>query len=144
MKVNEIMTADPAVCTAEGSIADAARLMATHDCGEIPVVDNRESRKPIGVITDRDIACRAVANGKGPESKIAEFMSRDVVTCSLGGDIQECMDKMEQYQLRHIPIVDAQGRICGIVAQADLAKKTGQRETAHVVSGVSQPTQPTL
>lgn len=144
MQVQEIMTADPAVCTAEDSIADAARLMSRHDCGEIPVVDNRESRKPTGVITDRDIACRAVANGKGPETKVAEVMSKDVVTCEPDADAQDCMDKMQQHQLRRIPVVDAQGRICGIVAQADLAQRTGQRETAQVVRDVSQPSQPTL
>ncbi|HET6726330.1 MAG TPA: CBS domain-containing protein [Gammaproteobacteria bacterium] len=144
MKVKEIMTADPAVCTADASIADAARLMSTHDCGEIPVVDNRETRKPVGVITDRDIACRAVANGKGPDTKVADVMSNDVVTCEPDADVQDCIDKMEQYQLRRIPIVDAQGRICGIVAQADLANKTSHRETARVVRDVSQPTQVTL
>lgn len=144
MKVKEIMTTDPACCTADGSIADAARLMSEHDCGEIPIVDNLESRKPTGVITDRDIACRAVANGKGPETKVAEVMSNAVVTCEPDVDAQECMDKMQHHQLRRIPVVDTQGRICGIVAQADLAQQTGHRETAQVVRDVSQPSQPSL
>ncbi|HET6654992.1 MAG TPA: CBS domain-containing protein [Gammaproteobacteria bacterium] len=138
------MTQDPAVCTADKSIADVARLMADNDCGEIPVVDDLESRKPTGVITDRDIACRAVAKGKGPDTRVSEVMSENVVTCEPDADAQDCMDKMERHQLRRIPIVDAQGRICGIVAQADLARQTSHRDTARVVSDVSQPAQPSL
>lgn len=144
MKVKDIMTADPAVCTPEASISDAARLMCTHDCGEIPVVDNRESRKPVGVITDRDIACRAVANHKEADTRVSEVMSKGVVTCSPDADAEECMELMQEHQLRRIPIVDAQGKISGIVAQADLARQTGHVETAQVVRNVSQPSQPTF
>lgn len=140
MRVKEIMTADPACCTPDTTLPEVARLMLNNDCGEIPIVDNLESRNLIGVVTDRDMVCRAVAaNRNTMDTKVADVMSGDVVTISMESDIDECCDKMEEHQIRRIPVKDAKGKVCGIVAQADIARQADQRKTAEVVRDVSQP-----
>lgn len=140
MRVKEIMTADPACCTPDTTLPEVARLMLNNDCGEIPIVDNLESRNLIGVVTDRDMVCRAVAaNRNTMDTKVADVMSGDVVTISTESDIDECCDKMEEHQIRRIPVMDAKGKVCGIVAQADIARQADQRKTAEVVRDVSQP-----
>lgn len=140
MRITDIMTPDPACCTSETSLPDVARLMVDHDCGEIPIVNNLESRKLVGVITDRDIVCRAIAEEKNSAStQVSDIMTTSVVTVREDSDIQECCEKMEQHQIRRIPVLDAEGRVCGIVSQADIARQTGARETAEVVKDVSKP-----
>lgn len=140
MRVTDIMTPDPACCTPESSLPEVARLMVDNDCGEIPVVNDLESRKLTGVITDRDIVCRAIAEDKNPaDTEVSEIMSTSLVTISEDAGVQECCEKMEEHQIRRIPVLDARGRICGIVSQADIARQTGVRETAEVVKDVSKP-----
>lgn len=140
MRVTDIMTPDPACCTPDATLPEVARLMLDCDCGEIPVVDDLESRQLVGVVTDRDIVVRAVAADKDPaDCDAAEVMTTSVVTVKEDADLQECEEKMEQYQVRRIPVLDDEGRICGIVAQADIARQAGTRETAEVVREVSQP-----
>ena len=139
MQVREIMTENPTCCSPEASIQEAARLMAEHDCGEIPVVD--QGRKPVGVVTDRDIACRAVAQGKDPRAtKVQDVMSSPVVTVNPETDVQDCCKTLEQNQVRRVPVVDQSGGCCGMVSQADIARNAPERETAEVVKDVSQPT----
>lgn len=140
MRITDIMTPDPVCSTPETMLPEVARLMVENDCGEIPIVNNLESRKLVGVITDRDIVCRAIAEDKNPaQTRVSDIMSTSVVTVSEDADIQECCEKMEQHQVRRIPVLDAGGRVCGIVAQADIARQTGIRETAEVVKDVSKP-----
>lgn len=140
MRISEIMTPDPACCTPDTLLPDVARLMADNDCGEIPVVNDLESRKLMGVVTDRDIVCRAVAIDLDPdETEVSEVMSTALETVDESADLQECCEKMERRQIRRIPVLDAQGRLCGIVAQADIARNTGPQETGEVVKDVSQP-----
>lgn len=144
MQVREIMTADPACCTADTSLAEVALLMLNNDCGEIPVVDNFDRRQLMGVITDRDIVCRAVAEGKSPtDTAAAEAMTDSVVSVQDDEDIEACCQKMESHQIRRIPVVDAQGGCCGIVAQADIARQASEHETAEVVNRISQPSSST-
>jgi len=137
MKVKEIMSSDPACCAPAASVEEAARLMAERDCGEIPVVDS--GHKPLGVVTDRDIACRAVAKGKGPNTPVKEIMSSPAITVSPDTDIDECCRVMEANQIRRVPVVDAQGGCCGMVAQADFARRGSEKMTAELVRDVSQP-----
>jgi CBS domain-containing protein len=140
MQITDIMTPDPACATPETTLPEIARLMVENDCGEIPIVNNLESRKLLGVVTDRDIVCRVIAKDKNPaETKASDIMSTSVVTVSEDADVQECCEKMEEHQIRRIPVIDAEGRICGIVAQADIARQAGIRETAEVVKDVSKP-----
>lgn len=137
MRVSEIMTENPACCGPQDSVQEAARLMVQNDCGEVPVVD--ESGHPVGVITDRDIACRCVAEGKGLNTPVSEVMSSPVVTVARDADLSECCAKMEDNQIRRIPVVDDSGKCCGIVSQADVARVANEQETAELVRDVSEP-----
>jgi CBS domain-containing protein len=139
MTVKEIMTPQPQCCPAGISLQEVARLMVERDCGEIPVCDG--SHKPIGVVTDRDIVCRVVATGKNPGTLTArDCMSTPVVTTTPGTSIDDCARLMEAYQVRRLPVVDADGVCCGIVSQADLATKGPRNLTLEVVGRVSAPT----
>jgi CBS domain-containing protein len=136
--VKEIMTSDPACCSPDSTLKDVARLMVDHDCGEIPVVQNR---KPIGVITDRDIAIRTVAVGKNPVTmKASECMSSPVITVKPDTSLDECCQTMERHQIRRVLVVDSAGVCCGIVAQADIANAAPPHETAEVVREISHRT----
>lgn len=140
MHVTEIMTPDPACCTPDSMLPKVARLMVNMDCGEIPVVDNLESRRLVGVITDRDIVCRVVAEELDPSRiRVSEIMSSPVVSVGEDADLQECEEKMAQHQIRRIPVVDSGGRITGIIAQADIARECGMRETADILRDISRP-----
>jgi CBS domain-containing protein len=139
MKVADIMTHDPACCTAESGLRDVARLMVDHDCGEIPVVDGQRTMRPVGVVTDRDVVVRCVAEGKNPlEAEAGDVMSSPVVTVTPETTLDRVSDLMEKHQLRRVPVVDEAGAICGIVAQADIARHAPAREVAEVVREVSR------
>jgi len=139
MQVRDVMTENPAVCTPDTPLQEVAGLMVEHDCGCIPVVDDRASLKPVGMITDRDITCRTVAQGKNPlEMTAGECMTNSAETVTPEMSIEECCEVMEQNQLRRIIVVDESGVCCGIVAQADIAKYAPARETAEVVKDISQ------
>jgi len=141
LRVKDIMTQNPVCCTAETSLKDAAQLMVEYDCGEIPVVDSSETMKPIGVITDRDITCRTVAQGKNPlQMTVRECMSSPSVIIALDASLETCCETMEAGLIRRIPVVDETGRCCGIVSQADIAKNAANEDTAQVVKQLSQPT----
>jgi CBS domain-containing protein len=141
MQVKDIMTKNPACCTAETNLKEVAMLMVEHDCGETPVVDNKKSMKLLGVITDRDITIRTVAQGKNPlEMTAGDCMSSPAVTVTRLMSIDECCTIMEDNKVRRVPVVDEKGSCCGIVAQADIAQHASKQETGDVVKKVSQPT----
>jgi predicted transcriptional regulator/YHS domain-containing protein len=120
-------------------LRDVARLMAEFDCGEIPVVDS-EAHRPIGVVTDRDITCRVVARGREAASLAAkDCMTSPVVTVTPDTSIEECCRRMEERQIRRVPVVDEGGSCCGIVSQADLALRMANGQSAHVVREISRP-----
>ena len=140
MTVKDVMTADPTCCTKDTSLQDVARMMVTCDCGEIPVVERQDMRKPVGVVTDRDIVCRAIAEGKNPlELTAAAAMSSPAVTVMAHADVNEVIRLMETHQIRRVPVVDQNGEICGIVSQADIARHESQKETGELVREVSAP-----
>jgi uncharacterized protein YegP (UPF0339 family)/CBS domain-containing protein len=123
MQVREVMSTNPACCTQDTSLQEVARLMAENDCGCIPVVDSQLNKKPVGTITDRDIAIRAVAVGQNPvTTKASEIMSIDIVTIKPNQSLEECLRTMEERDIRRILVVDENGGCCGIVAQADIAQ----------------------
>jgi CBS domain-containing protein len=141
--VRDIMTPDPACCTRDTSLTDVARLMVEHDCGAIPVVQSNENGTLVGVITDRDIVCRTLANGEDPYQMAAgDCLSSAPITVRPDSSLEECAQKMEKHQLRRILVLDASGRCCGIVAQADLARHTDEARTGDVVKNVSQSGEP--
>jgi CBS domain-containing protein len=133
----DVMTPDPACCTPETPLEQIAKMMAQSDCGEIPVIDPAE--QPIGVVTDRDIVCRVVAEGKNPMAYTAEIcMSQPVVTVRADAPLDHVIATMERHQLRRVPVVDQRGRCVGIVSQADVALGAGRKEVAELVREVSR------
>lgn len=141
MKVREFMTTNPAVATADEPLSEIARKMVEHDCGEIPIVESAGDPRPVGVVTDRDIACRAVAEGRNPlELRARDVMSQPVVTVTPETTLEECCDIMEKHQIRRVPVADGDGGCCGIVSQADIARAAPPEETAEVVRDISEPT----
>jgi CBS domain-containing protein len=138
MKVSEMMTKDPACCLDTTSLADVAKMMADHDCGSIPVVSDLENKRPIGTITDRDITVRTVAHNKNPLNMVAgEVMTDNPVTIDADASFDEACQAMEKNQIRRILVVDENGSCVGLVAQADVALKAGEHETAELVKDVS-------
>lgn len=140
MQVKDVMTPDPACCTADTSLQEVAKLMVDHDCGEIPVVDSKGTKQPIGVITDRDIVVRSVAKGNNPlDLTAADCLSKPCVTVTPEMSIEECGNILETNKIRRVPVVDKSGDICGIVAVADIALRAGGNVTTEVVKEVSEP-----
>jgi CBS domain-containing protein len=138
MQVREIMSEKPTCCAPTTPLVEIAQMMVAQDCGDIPVCDG--SGKPIGVITDRDIVCRLVAKGKEPTKATAQdCMSKPVVTVRPDAPIEESATLMEQYQVRRLPVVEQNGKCCGVISQADLARKGPRSTTAEVISKVSEP-----
>ncbi|HEU0185813.1 MAG TPA: CBS domain-containing protein [Blastocatellia bacterium] len=141
MQVKDIMTRDLACCTPDTNLQDVARLMVECDCGEIPVVENKQNMKPMGVVTDRDICCRTVAEGKNPLQMTAgDCMSSPCVTVTQEMSVEDCCRVMKENQIRRVPVVDESGACRGIVSQADIAKHAPKQETAEVVQNVSRAT----
>jgi CBS domain-containing protein len=141
MEVKSIMTRDPVCVSADASIQEAAQIMKREDVGIVPVVENTEDRRLIGVITDRDIAVRCVAEGKGADCRVSEAMSSGkIATCKMDEHVNRVMDAMRTERVRRIPIVDERGSLVGIVSQADLARNA--RDAARVertIEDISQP-----
>ena len=128
LKAKDIMTADPAYCTPETSLQEVAQKMLEADCGELPVMDSENSRTPIGVITDRDIVCRAVAQGKDIRVMTAgDCMSTPCVTVKADSSVESCVELLEASLIRRAPVVDDYGECCGMIAQADIARFEKQR-----------------
>ena len=138
MKISEVMTKNPTHCFDTTTLVDVAKMMADCDCGSIPVVDGPDTKKPIGTITDRDITIRTIAHNKNPLTMLAgEVMTMDPVTVREDASFEEACEAMEKAQIRRILVVDKNGACCGIVAQADIAARAGEHETAALVKEVS-------
>ena len=140
MKVKEVMTTDPACAISETTLQEVAQMMIDHDCGEIPVVDSKETKIPIGVITDRDIVCRALAKGLKPSDlTVADCMTTPCVTVTPETSIGTCAWIMEDKKIRRVVVVDADGSCCGIIALADIARLGKTAVTTEIVKEVSEP-----
>lgn len=141
MDIKDVMTRDPHCVTPNATVREAAQIMAREDVGIVPVVESNDGRELIGVITDRDIAVRCVANGKGADCRVSEAMSAGrLATCRENEHIDRVMDAMRTEKVRRIPIVDERGALVGIVSQADVVRKTrdGQR-AERTIEDISQP-----
>ena len=140
MKIKEIMTKSPACCTPETSLREVAAMFVDNDCGAVPVVDSVNTRRPIGMVTDRDIACRAVAKGLNAlELTARDCMSSPSVTVPEDASLDEAIQLMEDNRVRRLPVVDERGRCIGVIAQADIALSAGRGKTAEVVREISRP-----
>jgi CBS domain-containing protein len=142
MNARELMTAQPACCTPEDTIQQAAQLMRDHDCGCIPVVEDVESRRLVGVITDRDITCQCTAEGKGPKTRVKDAMTPNPNCCRPEDDVETVERIMAKEQVRRVPVVDERGACVGMIAQADLAlnrRAASDSEVGKVVERISEP-----
>jgi CBS domain-containing protein len=139
MKAQDIMTRDPRCVTADASVRDAAQLMKTEDVGIVPVVG--DARHLVGVITDRDIALRCVADGMGTNCRVSDAMSAgQLSTVGPDEDVDKVMDLMQREQVRRIPVVDERGGLLGIIAQADVVRKAhDDLKAEETVERISEP-----
>ena len=143
MKVKEVMSANPACCTPNDSAQNAAKMMCDRNVGSIPVVADHQSRALVGMITDRDLCCSIVAHGLDPKTTlIQEFITYTPVSCRDRENVATCERLMQEHQVRRIPVVDAEGRVIGIVSQADLALKDKPERVHKTVAEISKPTRP--
>jgi CBS domain-containing protein len=127
------------VCATPGmKLGRVARLMLENDCGAIPIVENLDAPRPTGIITDRDITCRVVAHGLNPlQIRVGDVMTSPVITVLPDATIEECIELMEQNQLRRMVVVDEAGDLCGMVAQGDIAQIGPPEETAELLQDIS-------
>ncbi len=136
MRVNEVMTRHVRVASPKDTIREAARIMAQIDAGVVPVGENDGL---VGMLTDRDIAVRAVAEGKGPDTTVGEVMTPDVQYCFDDEDIDEVCQNLGDQQIRRIPVVNRQKRLVGILSLGDLALSGGNGATGETLAAISRP-----
>jgi CBS domain-containing protein len=136
MKVSEVMTRDVKTVRPDDTAREAARFMLSEDAGSMPVSDGD---RLIGMITDRDIAVRGVAKGYGPDTPIRELMTNDLICAREDDDVEEVAMRMSQAQVRRLPVIDANEKLCGIVSLGDLARETDDDCAEEALEGVSQP-----
>jgi CBS domain-containing protein len=136
MKISKCMTRDVQVVTPEQTLRDAARMMAEIDAGVLPV---RDGDRLVGMITDRDIAIRAVAEGKSPDTPVSEAMSREVLYCFDDQELEDVARNMADIKVRRLPVLNRDKRLIGIVSLGDLSRKEAPEVTAKAVSSISKP-----
>jgi len=136
----EVMTSNPVCCLPDETVNEVAQLMKSKNVGSIPVIENRESRELIGILTDRDLALKVIAADRDPaKTKIREVMKHNPVTCVESDDIQKALDVMAIHQVRRIPVTDENRRIVGIIAQGDVATRLDHPEkTGELVAKISE------
>ena len=140
-KCSDVMTREPVCCEPGDSITQVAMLMKNEDVGSIPVVDSREDRKLIGIVTDRDLVVNVLAGGKGIDSvAVRDAMTANPACCHETDDVKKAVEVMADRQVRRMPIVDESGRLCGIIAQADVATRVKRDDTTgELVEAISEP-----
>lgn len=136
MRVSEAMTRDVRVASPEQSIREAARIMAEIDAGVLPVGEND---RLVGMITDRDIAIRAIAQGKGPDATVREVMSEEVKYCFEDEDLNQVARNIGEIQVKRLPVVNRDKRLVGIVSLGDIAKVEGPEVTGEAERGIARP-----
>jgi CBS domain-containing protein len=136
MKISDVMTPNIETVTPDQTARDAARFMLRAEAGSIPVCDGD---RVVGMITDRDIAVRGVAEGRGPETPVRDLMSDGIICAHENDDVQEVARRMSDEQVRRLPVLDSNERLVGIVSLGDLARDTGGDAANEALEGVSQP-----
>jgi CBS domain-containing protein len=135
-RIREIMTSNPSTIEPDKPVAEAARIMKQEDAGVVPVTENG---RLTGMVTDRDIAIRVVAEGKDPQStSVREVASTDLVTIDPQQDLDEALRLMAKHKVRRLPVVEEDGRLVGVVAQADVARTGDDTQTGQVVQEISE------
>lgn len=138
MRIDEIMKREPQSCSPEDLVQEAALMMKRRDCGLIPVVEENGVRRPVGVITDRDIVCRVVAPGKeAGETRVKEIMSRDVITVNYQATFNAAIRLMEEHGVRRLVVTQDSGGLIGVLSLTDLARALGREKLGKLVQGLS-------
>jgi CBS domain-containing protein len=139
-KCSDVMTENLVYSSPEDTVSHVAQLMKKEDIGPVLIVDNEDSKRLVGIVTDRDLALKVVAEGRDPQTtKVEEVMTRKLITCRPDDDVESAMKAMAQYQLRRIPVVENGNRLVGIISQADVATRVDEPEkTAEVVKEISE------
>lgn len=140
MTCGEIMTKSIVCCIPEDTLEHAASLMKAEDVGPIPVIDSHAGRKLVGIVTDRDLVTKGIAEGRDVRStKVGDIMTDHPISCSEKDDVNDALHLMADYQVRRIPVVDESNHILGIIAQADVATRVGKnKKTGDVVERISE------
>jgi len=136
MKVSEVMTRDVQTIRPDQPVQEAASFMLSADAGSVPVTDGD---RLIGMITDRDIAVRGVAKGHGPDTPVRELMTNDIICVRENDDVDDVASKMSEAQVRRLPVIDDQERLCGIVSLGDLSRDADEDAASEALQGVSEP-----
>ena len=136
MKVSEVMTSDVQTVSADQTAREAASFMLRAEAGSIPVVEGDEV---IGIITDRDIAVRGVAEGRSPDTLVRDLMSDGIICAHEDDDVTDVAQRMSEEQIRRLPVLDDDKRLVGIVSLGDLARETRGEPAQQALEGVSQP-----
>jgi len=136
MKISDVMTRDVKTVRPDQTAREAASFMLSADAGAIPVTDGD---RLMGMITDRDIAVRGVAEGRGPETPVRELMTNDLVTVSLDDDVDDVASRMSRAQVRRLPVIDSSHKLCGIVSLSDLTQKGDNDAAEYALEGISEP-----
>jgi CBS domain-containing protein len=136
----EIMTRNIVCCMASESIDRVAKLMKDNDVGPIPVVEDMNSKKLVGIVTDRDLVVKVLAEGRDIRTtRVGDVMSRELVTCREDDKLKKAITAMEEHQVRRIPVVNGSNQIIGIIAQADIALQEKPKKAAELVEEISKP-----
>lgn len=140
-KCSEVMTPDPVFCEANEPIRKAAKIMKQHDVGSVPVVESQASKRVTGIVTDRDIVVKVLADERNPDqATIRDAMTSSPAACRMDDDVQKALDVMAERQVRRVPVIDESGRLRGIIAQADIATRMSQdKQTGELVEAISEP-----
>jgi CBS domain-containing protein len=140
-RCGDVMTREPVCCEPADSIVRAAQLMKSEDVGAVPVVESRSSRKLVGIVTDRDIVVRVVAEGRTVENAtVRDAMTNNQVTCREDDDVTQAVARMAERKVRRILVVDGTGTLRGIISQADIATRVHRDETTgELVEAISEP-----
>ena len=139
MKIRDIMTKDPACCVLSDSAQTVAKILCDRNIGSMPVVADQQSRKLVGMITDRDLCCSVIAQGMDPKTTLIEkLITLAPANCRDGENVEHCERLMQEHQVRRIPIVDAEDRVIGIVSQADLALRDKPERVSKTVAEISK------
>jgi CBS domain-containing protein len=140
-KCGEVMTREPACCEPGDSIQRAAQVMKTEDVGSLPVVESQSNRTLVGIVTDRDLVVKVVAEGRSPQNaSVRDAMTQNPVTVREDDDVNRALSAMADRKVRRLPVVDAEGRLAGIIAQADIATRLHRdKATGDLVEAISEP-----
>jgi CBS domain-containing protein len=139
LQITDVMTPMPECCTPEDSIVEVARVMEARDVGVVPIVESQETRRVVGILTDRDIVMRVVAEGRDPNEVVSvrDVMSVEVVSCSPDADVLHVEELMKQHQIRRVLVVDDSGCVVGVVSMADVARHANETQLGDTEKAIT-------